>query len=142
MLQRVPSDLLAALASVPLFSACSKRELREISRLGTEVSVEEGAVLTEQGAPGSEFCLVLEGKARCEVNGEQVAEIAAGDFFGEMALLDRGPRRATVIAESPMRLMVLENREFNRLLDASPTIAKKLLLAFAARTRASSAGSD
>lgn len=135
MLQRVPAEVLEGLASVPLFSACSKRELREISRLGTEVSVVEGAVLTEQGEPGAEFCLVLDGKARCLVNDKQVAVFAAGDFFGEMALLDRGPRRATVIADGPMRLLVLDGREFNRMLESSPSIARKLLIAFAARTR-------
>lgn len=135
MLQRVPAKVLDGLARVPLFSACAKSELRAISRLGTEVDAADGTVLTEQGDPGSEFCLVLEGKARCLVSGKQVAVLATGDFFGEMALLDRGPRRATVIADGPIRLLVLDAREFNRLLEASPSIAKKLLLAFAARTR-------
>jgi cAMP-dependent protein kinase regulator len=135
MLQRVPAKVLDGLARVPLFSACSKAELRAISKLGTEVDAPDGAVLTEQGAPGSEFCLLLDGSVRCLAGGKQLAVLGAGDFFGEMALLDRGPRRATVIADGPVRLLVLDAREFNRLLDTSPSITRKLLLAFAARTR-------
>ncbi len=136
MLQRIPSQVLAALAAVPLFSACSKRELRDISRLGTEVRVADGTVLTTQGEPGTEFCLLLEGDARCLVDGREVAVLHGGDFFGEMALLDRGPRHATVSAIGPVRLLVLDAREFSELLDASPSIARKLLVAFARRTRA------
>jgi len=136
MLQRVPAEVIGALAAVPLFSACSKAELRAISRLGTEISAADGAVLTEQGKPGSEFCLILEGRARCLVDGKEVARLSDGDFFGEMALIDRAPRRATVVADGRVRLLVLDAREFSRLLDSSPSIGRKLLIAFAARTRA------
>jgi len=136
MLHRVPKQVMESLARVPLFAACSKAELRSIAQLGTEVAVADGAVLTEQGKPGFEFCLVMSGKARCLVDGTQVAVFGPGDYFGEMALLDHGPRHATVIADGSMQLVVLDAREFSALLDASPSIAKKLLTSFASRERA------
>ncbi len=136
MLDRIPKRVLDGLAAVPLFSACTKAELRTIAKLGTDTPEPDGAVLTEQGRPGSEFCLVLQGKVRCLIDGKQVAVLGAGDYFGEMALLDRGPRHATVVADGPVRLLVLDAREFNGMLDTSPSIAKKLLVSFAARERA------
>jgi len=136
MLNRVPKQVIENLARVPLFSACTKAELRQIAQLGTEVAVPDGTVVTEQGKPGFEFCLVMGGKARCLVDGRQVAVFGPGDFFGEMALLDHGPRHATVIADGQLQLIVLDSREFSALLDTAPSIAKKLLSSFAARERA------
>jgi CRP-like cAMP-binding protein len=136
MLHRVPKQVLETLARVPLFSACTKAELRSIAQLGTEVAVADGTVLTEQGKPGFEFCLVMAGKARCLVDGTQVAVFGPGDYFGEMALIDHGPRHATVIADGQLQLVVLDAREFSALLDASPSIARKLLSSFASRERA------
>lgn len=76
------------------------------------------------------------GKARCLVDSSLVAHFETGDFFGEMALLEAGGRRhAAVIAEEPSEVLVLDGREFNSLLDASPTIAKKLLVVLAERWR-------
>ena len=136
MLHRVPKQVLDSLARVPLFSTCTKAELRSIAQLGTEVAVADGTVITEQGKPGFEFCLVMGGKARCLVDGKQVAVFGTGDFFGEMALIDHGPRHATVIADGQLQLLVLDAREFSSLLDSAPSIMKKLLTAFAARERA------
>lgn len=132
----VPKHVLEGLASVPLFSACNHQELRRVARLGTETLVPDGAVLARQGEPGFEFCLILEGKVRCLVDGKFVATLGAGDFFGEMALIDRGPRVATIVAEGPVKLLVFDAREFSTLLDTAPTIAKKVLQSFAARVRA------
>jgi CRP/FNR family transcriptional regulator, cyclic AMP receptor protein len=124
------------LHAVPLLSTCNKKELRQIANLGTHLSVADGVVLTEQGQPGHEFFLLLQGAARCLVDGALVARFSDGDYFGEMALLDHGPRHATVIAERTSELIVLSGGEFNALLDASPSITKKLLSALAERTRA------
>ena len=132
----VPKNVLEELAAVPLFSACNKTELRRVARLGTEISVSDGTVLAEQGKAGFEFCLIEDGKVRCLVDGKQVATLGAGDFFGEMALIDRGPRVATVVAEGPVQLLVFDAREFGTLLDAAPAIANKVLQSFAARVRA------
>ena len=136
MARGAPKELIQMLHSVPLLSACNKKELRQIANLGTRISVADGVVLTEQGKPGREFFLLMSGGARCLVNGSLVTNFSPGDFFGEMALLDRGPRHATVTAEGQTDLIVLDGTEFSTLLDASPSITRKLLFAFAERERA------
>jgi CRP-like cAMP-binding protein len=135
MVRGIPKSVLDMLSAVPLFSTCTKSELRTIANLGTSVAVAGGSVLIEQGKPGREFFLLVKGSARCIVGGEQVATFGAGDFFGEMALLDRRPRNATVIASSDSEVLVLSGSEFRGLLDSAPTITKKLLLAVAERER-------
>ena len=127
------------LAAVPLLSACSEKELRQIRGLCTAVKVRDGETLTKQGRSGREFFLVIHGRSRCLVDGTEVASFGPGDYFGEMALLDGGPRHATVIADGPMDVLVLESREFWRLLDAAPSIARKLLVVLAQRERANAA---
>ena len=123
------------LGEVPLFRACSQAELRAIAKLGTDLDIEPGRVLTEEGAPGREFFLVVEGKADCTVHGRSVAVFGPGDYFGELALLDGGRRTATVTAKTPMRVVVLSVSEFAGLLRASPTISTKLLAQLARRVR-------
>jgi CRP-like cAMP-binding protein len=118
-----------------LFSGCKKTELQEIAQLGTPVDVPDGKELTNQGGAGREFFIVMEGKAVCSVRGETVAILGTGEFFGEMALIDGGPRMASIVAAGPLRLTVLDSREFNRLLLTSPSIAKKLLRNLAERLR-------
>lgn len=135
MLHRIPRQIIEGLRKVPLFSGCTVAELRSIATLGTETSAVDGQVLTEQGKPGHEFCLIRSGRVRCSIDGKQVAVLEAGDFFGEMALLDHGPRHATVVAYGPVQLLVLDAREFRALLDDAPSIARKLLFSFAARER-------
>ena len=126
---------LEQLGRVRLFSACSKKELSLISRVSDEVSVAAGRVLCEEGAIGHEFYLILEGQAAVRKGGRKVATLGPGQYFGEMALLDRGPRSATVVADTPMRLLVIGQREFSAVLDEVPMLAHKLLAAMAARLR-------
>jgi CRP/FNR family transcriptional regulator, cyclic AMP receptor protein len=123
------------LAGVPLLAQCSPSELREISRLGTEIEVEAGSELTREGEPGSEFFLVVEGEADCSVRGKTAAVFGPDDFFGELALIDGGSRTATVKALTRLRLTVLNRSEFSTLLRASPTIAIKMLRNLARRLR-------
>jgi CRP/FNR family transcriptional regulator, cyclic AMP receptor protein len=126
---------LEQLGRVRLFSACSKKELSLISRVSDEVTVAAARVLCEEGAIGHEFYLILDGQAAVRKGGRKVATLGTGQYFGEMALLDRGPRSATVVAETPMRLLVIGQREFSALLDEVPMLAHKLLAAMAARLR-------
>lgn len=135
MVRRIPKKELELLSQVPLFSTCSKAELREIARLGTPVEVDEGRVLTKEGAVGREFFLVLEGKAECVVRGRRVAVFGPGDYFGELALIEGGIRTATVTARTPMELLVLSAREFASLLRSSSSITTKMLSALARRLR-------
>jgi CRP-like cAMP-binding protein len=137
MARRIPKKELDFLAEVPLFSTCSQRELREIAKLGTPIEVDEGRVLTKQGAPGREFFLVLDGKADCAVRGRRVAVFGPGDYFGELALIEGGTRTATVTATSPMELLVLSTTEFASLIRSSSSIAIKMLTALARRVRES-----
>ena len=123
------------LARVPLFSALSKKELQTIGRASDEIEVEEGKVLCEEGKPGHEFFLILDGEAAVKRGKRTIATLAAGRYFGELSLLDRGPRSATVVADSPMTLLVLGQREFSGILDQLPGVSRKLLCSMAERLR-------
>ncbi|MCH7788860.1 MAG: cyclic nucleotide-binding domain-containing protein [Acidobacteria bacterium] len=116
------------LGSVNIFSECSKKELKAISRLVTPVHVEAGRVLTTEGEVGREFMVILEGSARVERGGAPVATLGPGDFFGELAVLAGVPRTATVTAETDMYLEALNRREFSTMLDENPKLAKKVLI--------------
>jgi len=133
MARGIPAAVLDQLSQVPLFSACSRRDLRAIAMLGSQLEIRARSVLTTEGEPGSEFFLVRAGTARCVRNGRKVATFGPGDFFGETALLANAPRTATVTAIGDMTVIVFDRREFSSLLDSSPQIARKLLKAFAER---------
>lgn len=135
MRDRIARRELDMLAAVPLFASCSQNELRQIARLGTPLPVPSGTVLTSEGAPGREFFLIVEGNADCTIGGQRAAQFGPGDFFGEMSLLDGGPRTATVTAVTDMDVLVLDAREFASLLAASPSITSKILATLARRLR-------
>jgi CRP-like cAMP-binding protein len=135
MARRIPSRELELLSQVPLFSRCSKQELREVAKLGTPIEIEEGRVLTKEGALGREFFLVTEGKAECVAKGKRVAVFGPGDYFGELALIEGGTRTATVTAATPMEVLVLSAGEFASLLRSSSSITVKMLSALARRLR-------
>lgn len=120
-----------------LFSSLSKKELQTIARRADEVRVPEGKVLTAEGKPGHEFFLIVDGQATVERNGRTIATLTPGQYFGELSLLDRGPRSATVVASTEMDLLVLGQREFSGLLDEVPGLAHKLLAAMAEKLRES-----
>src|ERR1700730_15163726 len=101
------SEIDRYLTEVPLFSACSRRELRTVSGLTTELSLPAGKVVTSEGQAGREFVVILQGKATVSIGGTEIATLGRGDFFGEIALLDGGPRTATVIAETDLETKVI-----------------------------------
>jgi CRP/FNR family transcriptional regulator, cyclic AMP receptor protein len=135
MPRRIPKSVIEMLRAVPLFSECNTKELREIASIGAEIPIADGNVMIKEGAVGQEFFLLLEGHARCLIGGKQVAEFGPGDFFGEMALLEHGPRNATVVAEGASLVLLLDSREFSTLLDTSPSITRKLLTVLAERAK-------
>jgi len=123
------------LAQVPLFSALSRKELALIARGAEDVKVDAGRVLVTEGTTGSEFFVIVEGTAKVTRRGRKVASIKPGDAFGELALLDKAPRNATVVAETPMEVVVLGQREFGGIIDEVPGFARKLLAGMAKRLR-------
>jgi len=123
------------LGKVPLFSGLTRRELDAIARAGKEVEHREGHVIAREGDRGVGFFLVLEGEARVSRGGKGLAKIGPGDFFGEISLLDRGPRTATVTASTRIKLFGVTAWVFRGILVEYPSIAMKLLEVVAARLR-------
>ena len=123
------------LKSIWLFSSCTTSELRKIRGSLDEVEVPAGKVLVEEGRIGQEFFLIVDGTAAVLRSGKKVAILGPGGHFGELALLDRRPRSATVVSETEMDLLVLSQRQFNSLLEVVPTIARKMLAALSNRLR-------
>jgi CRP-like cAMP-binding protein len=115
------------LKKVPLFAGCSKAELRELARSTDEVDLREGYVLVREGRPGREFFVLVDGSVQVTKNGRRIAELGGGDWFGEIALLTKVPRTATVTATSAVRALVLTDRSFRRLVETMPSIAVKVL---------------
>jgi CRP/FNR family transcriptional regulator, cyclic AMP receptor protein len=118
---------------VPLFSELGKRELNEVASIADEIDLREGKELTVEGQPGREFFVIIEGDAVVRRGDREINRLGAGDFFGEIALVDDRPRTATVVAESPLRALVVTDRAFRTLLDRSPEIESKVMSARAAR---------
>lgn len=123
------------LSQVPLFTACSKKELGMIAKATTEMSFPDGTELMKQDQSSREAFVLTEGTVVVKRNGRKVAELGPGAFLGELGLLDKGPRTATVVAQGPVEALVLGPREFAGLLDEVPSIAHKLMRAMAARIR-------
>lgn len=126
--ERKRPDLnLSTIDSIPLFASVPRRRRWHVARLTDEVDVAAGTALTRQGGYAQEFFVVVEGTADVYRDGERVAGLGAGDFFGEVGLLGpRWERSATVVATSPMRLLVLARRQFRELLFAAPNVATRI----------------
>lgn len=129
------TDVIAKLAKVPMFSGCSKRELAVIARAAKEVSHRQDTVIAREGERGIGLFLILEGECRVSIGGKTKAKLGPGDFFGEVALLDGGPRTATVTALTPVRLIGITGWVFRGLLMEHPSIALKTLEGVAGRLR-------
>ena len=118
---------------VPLFSRCSRRDLAEISSLADEIDIPAGKELIREDERGREFFVLLEGTVEVSKDGREVTTLGPGDFVGEIALVSRIPRIATVRAIEPVRALVIGERNFRSLLERSPDIQLKVLEALAAR---------
>jgi CRP/FNR family transcriptional regulator, cyclic AMP receptor protein len=118
---------------VPLFAGLSKKELEQIASIADEIDLREGKELTTQGKSAREFFVLLEGSVDVTKDGQRINQLGDGDFFGEIALVSRSPRTATVTATAPIRALVITDRAFRRLLEGSPEIQLKVLEALAER---------
>lgn len=124
------------IGAVPLFRGCTKEESRSLDRATTRADYPAGHVLCHEGAVGRELIILLAGQAVVERGGVEIAVLGAGDFVGEMSLLDGGPRTATVTALTAISTLILQSHEFWQVIDDVRPIAHKLLSALAARLRA------
>ena len=126
------------LRHIALFAQMTDKDLQRLAELGQPVEAEAGAILIDQGDVGVECFLVLEGEAGVLSAGHHVATLAAGSVVGEMALIGHRPRNASVVAQTPMRLLSFDIAAFKRLLDDMPQARKyifDLLEARAAENR-------
>ena len=128
-------DKLDLLRRVPLFASCDGPDLEEISKIVEEIQTRERTVLTHEGRQEGHFFIVLSGSVRINREGRTVNMLGPGDFLGEIALLDGGPRTATATTEEPTTLLAIRNDAFHQLLDRSPTVRTAVLAAAGARMR-------
>jgi len=124
------------LKSVPLFAGCSKADVQRIAEIADELDLAEGATLIREGERGREFLVVVEGTVRVTRKGRKLRDLGPGDFIGEIALVADVPRTATVTATSPVRLLVVTDRAFRRLLERTPTVSAKVLQSLGERLHA------
>jgi CRP-like cAMP-binding protein len=121
------------LTQVPLFSACSKDELRKLAKRTTDIPITEGHVLCREGERGLEFFVIVSGRAKVSRKGRKVGEVGPGDFFGELSLLIDSDRNATVTALTPMEAIVLSRRDFEAALADAPRMTRRIMSGMAKR---------
>jgi len=129
------ASAVSQISRVPIFSGCSKRELAIIARASKVVSHKADTVIAREGERGVGLFLIIEGQCRVSIGGKTKARLGPGDFFGEVALLDGGPRTATVTAITNVRLIGITGWVFRGLLMEHPSIALKTLESVAGRLR-------
>ena len=134
------SEKTELLKKVPLFSDLNTRHLKLIGQRFDEINMTAGTVLAQQGEMGQEFVFIVEGNVYIEKNGERITTLGPGDFFGEVSLLDRGPRTATVVADTDVDLLVLHVQYFEVLMDEIPELARTMLRALCGYVRRAEQG--
>ena len=127
------------LSKVPLFTGLTQAHLRSVASLAEEVHYSPGRMIVRTGTPGVAFYVIVDGSAKVLrgtiASAKGTWELGPGDFFGEMALLDGGPRTASVVAETPLTTIRIERAQFRKMLKEEPDIALKLLESMATRMR-------
>jgi CRP-like cAMP-binding protein len=122
-----------ALRRATLFEGLSRKQLVQLARVSEDLEVPAGKVLCKEGEVGQEFFVIIDGQVDVSKNGKRLATRAAGEFFGEIALLDQTRRMATVTAQTPLRFFVLTRRDFRQLIRDNPGVELKVLQAVARR---------
>src|SRR5919199_3313919 len=124
-----------ALSDVPLFSGLSRRHLKHVAALTEDEEFDEGETLAEEGEAGDTFYVLLQGEAKVERGGRKIARLLPGDFFGEIALIDAGPRTATVVAETPIQTLTIHRKRFQKMIEEDPSIVVQMLEELSKRLR-------
>ena len=128
-------EKLDLLHTIPLFARFDRKHLERLGMLTEEVDVPAGKVLIRQGELGDDLMIIVSGAVSVERDGTEVNSLGVGEFFGEIAVIDRGPRTATVTSETPCRLLVVNHRDFHSLMEEFPEIATQVLATLAQRLR-------
>src|SRR6266852_1001905 len=123
------------LKEVPMFEGCSERQLRSIARIARVFDAPAGTVITQVGEPGNEFYLILDGTVSVDLPVGKPVSLRPGEFFGEMSLLDGDPRSATVVTDTPARLLVINRENFSVLRREVPDLTQILLVTLSRRVR-------
>jgi len=118
---------------VPLFSKLNKKGLEDVAHLADELDLPAGKLMAEEGDRGREFFVLLEGEADVKKGDQSINTMRDGDFFGEIALVTHMPRTASVTATTPVRVLVITERDFAALLKRSPEISRGVAEALAER---------
>ena len=121
------------ISRVPLFAKCSKRDLQKIASVADEIDLPEGRQLTREGERGREFFVLLDGGAEVRQKGRKLRTLGNGDFLGEIALVSKTPRTATVTTTAPTRALVITDQAFGSLVRNSPQIQAGIVEALAER---------
>jgi CRP-like cAMP-binding protein len=128
-------EKLDLLQRIPLFAGLKRQQVERLGMLADEVDVPTGKVLMRQGDSGSDMMVLVRGSVAVERDGERLNTLGPGDFFGEIALVDGGPRTATITAEEPSTLLVVTHRDFHSMMEEFPEVADQVLNALANRVR-------
>ena len=136
---KAKSEFTSLLKTVPIFSACTKRELESIAAIVKEVEFEAGRVICKEGETGVGLHVVMEGETKVQIGGRTRRRLGPGAFFGEIALLDGGPRSATVVAETPVKTLAIPAWTFRSVIKTQPNLALKMLEEVCRRLRTTDA---
>lgn len=134
MLKR-KSDQVAALKGVPLFSSMSDKDLKAVLAGCREELYSPGQAIVTEGSPGGPFFLVIEGNAKVQLNGKTLRKLGPGDYFGEIALIDRGERTATIVAESHVKALAMASWDFLAICEQDFKVAHKVMIGLCQRVR-------
>jgi CRP/FNR family transcriptional regulator, cyclic AMP receptor protein len=130
------SDQLNALRSVSLFSSMSDRDLKAVLDGCREEVYSDGQAIVREGTPGGPFFLIVEGQAKMQIDGKTRRTLGPGDYFGEIALIDKGPRSATIVASGNVKALAIASWDFLALCEQDFKIAHKVMMGLAAAVRA------
>jgi CRP/FNR family transcriptional regulator, cyclic AMP receptor protein len=133
--RRTQRQTATVLSTVPLFAGFAKRHLHRLAKQADEVDVDRGERVVEEGMRGETFFVVLAGRAKVVRGSRKIGEMVPGDFFGELSALDGGPRSASVVAETPMRLLRLFRHTLLELLEEEPQLTLRILDGMTRRVR-------
>jgi CRP/FNR family transcriptional regulator, cyclic AMP receptor protein len=123
------------LAQVPLFATLSRRHLKRLAEHADLVGFDEKDLIVQEGTAGGTFYVIVQGEARVRQHARSIATLGPGDFFGEVALLDGGPRTADVVATTPVTAIRIFKRSFDAMVAEEPGVAAKILAVVARRLR-------